>query len=60
MVVRAHPRLGWLARYLSEVFVPLAVAILLAALLSPVANRLRAWGSPRGVATAITVLGGWR
>ena len=50
--------LGWLARYLSEVFIPLAVAILLAALLSPVAHRLRAWGSPRGVATAITVLGG--
>ena len=35
-----------------------AVAILLAALLSPVSNRLRAWGSPRGAATAITVLGG--
>ena len=44
----------WLARYLSEVFVPLAVAVLLAAMLSPVANRLSAWGLPRGAATAIT------
>jgi predicted PurR-regulated permease PerM len=50
--------LGWLARYLSEVMVPVAVAILLAALLSPVANRLRFWGLPRGAATAVTVLGG--
>ena len=44
--------LGWLVRYLSEVMVPLAIAILLAALLSPVANRLRSWGLPRGAATA--------
>ena len=50
--------LVWLARYLSEVFVPLAVAVLLAAMLSPVANRLSSWGLPRGAATAITVLGG--
>jgi len=50
--------LAWLARYLSEVTIPVAVAILLAALLSPVADRLRAWGVPRGAATAITVLGG--
>jgi len=50
--------LGWLARYLSEVVVPVAVAILLAALLSPVADRLRSWGLPRGAATAVTVLGG--
>ena len=50
--------LGWLVRYLSEVMVPVAIAILLAALLSPVANRLRSWGLPRGAATAATVLGG--
>ena len=50
--------IGWVARYLSEVFVPVAIAILLAAMLSPVANRLRSWGVPRGAATAISVLGG--
>ena len=50
--------LAWMSRYLSEVMVPLAVAVLLAAMLSPVANRLNAWGLPRGAATAITVLGG--
>lgn len=47
-----------LAQYLSEVVIPLAVAVLLAAMLSPVANRLKKWGLPRAAATAITVLGG--
>ena len=58
LVVAVLFGLGWLARHLSEVVVPVAVAILLAAMLSPVANRLRSWGLPRGAATAITVLGG--
>jgi putative heme transporter len=58
LVVALIAGIGWLARYLSEVMVPVAVAILLAALLYPVANRLRSWGLPSGAATAITVLGG--
>ena len=58
LVVALIAGIGWLTRYLSAVFVPVAVAILLAALLSPVANRLRSWGLPSGAATAITVLGG--
>ncbi len=49
---------GWGVRFLSEVTVPLMIAILLAAMLSPVANRLQQWGVPRAGATAITVLGG--
>ena len=49
----------WLARYLSEVFIPVAVAILLTALMLPVANALKKgrWGLPRAAATAITVIG---
>jgi putative heme transporter len=58
LVVAMVLGLAWLARYLSEVVVPVAVAILLAALLSPVADRMRSWGLPRGGATAATVLGG--
>ena len=58
LVVAMVLGLGWLVRYLSEVAIPVALAILLAALLSPVANRLRTWGAPRGGATALTVLGG--
>jgi predicted PurR-regulated permease PerM len=50
---------AWLVRYLSEVFIAVAVAILLTALMSPVANALKRgrWGLPRAAATAITVLG---
>lgn len=44
--------------YLSEVMIPLGIAVLLAAMLSPVAARLRKWGLHRGPATAVTVLGG--
>ena len=50
--------LGWVAGYLSEVVIPLAVAILLTALLLPVAHKLIDWGIPNGVATPLTVLGG--
>jgi predicted PurR-regulated permease PerM len=51
--------IAWLARYLSEVLIPVAVAILLTALMSPVANALKKgrWGLPKALATAITVLG---
>ena len=44
--------------YISEVTIPLLVAVLLTALLLPVTKRLHAWGVNRGLATAITVLGG--
>ena len=47
-----------LAGVLSEVVVPVGIAILLAALLAPVSDRLHNLGLPRGAATAITVLGG--
>ncbi len=50
--------LGRVAGILSEVVIPVAIAILLAALLTPVARRLRGWGLPGGLATAITLLAG--
>ena len=49
---------AYVLAYLSEVTVPLLVAVLLTALLLPVTKRLHAWGVNRGLATAITVLGG--
>jgi putative heme transporter len=50
---------AWLVRYLSEVFIPIAVAILLTALMVPAADALKKgrWGLPRAAATAITVIG---
>jgi predicted PurR-regulated permease PerM len=47
----------WMARYLSEVLIPVAVAILLTALMLPLAERLKKWGLPRAAATAVTVIG---
>jgi hypothetical protein len=51
--------IAWLVRYLSEVFIPIAVAILLTALMVPATDALRKgkWGLPRAAATAITVIG---
>ena len=42
----------WMARYLSEVLIPVAVAILLTALMLPVADALKKgrWGLPRAAA----------
>jgi putative heme transporter len=48
---------GWLVGYVSEVTVPLAIALLLAAMLTPITNRLHRLGMPRGLAVAITVAG---
>ncbi len=50
--------LGRVAAHLSEVVIPVAIAVLLTALLAPVSRRMRGWGVPGGLATAITVLGG--
>ncbi|SEQ95403.1 AI-2E family transporter [Microlunatus flavus] len=49
---------AYVLAYISEVTIPLLVAVLLTALLLPVTKRLHAWGVNRGLATAITVLGG--
>lgn len=50
--------IGYVLGHLAEVVIPLAVAILLAALLAPVANRLRYWGMPGALASLISVIGG--
>ena len=50
--------IAYVLSYLSEVTIPLLVAVLLTALLLPVTKRLHGWGVNRGIATAITVLGG--
>ena len=49
---------AYVLAFLSKVTIPLLVAVLLTALLLPVTKRLHAWGVNRGLATAITVLGG--
>jgi putative heme transporter len=50
--------LGVVVSYLAAVVVPVAIALLLAALLAPAVGRLEAWRVPRGVATATVMVGG--
>ncbi|WP_117215065.1 AI-2E family transporter [Allorhizocola rhizosphaerae] len=48
----------WLVGKLTIVVIPLAIALLLAALLGPAVNRMRRFGIPRSLATTIAVIGG--
>jgi putative heme transporter len=57
-VIAALYILVWLAGYFSHIIVPLAVALLLAALMAPGVDRLVHWGVPRGAAAAIVMVGG--
>jgi predicted PurR-regulated permease PerM len=50
--------LGQIIAYLSGIFIPVAVALLLAALLAPAVQQLRRWRVPGGVATAVVLVGG--
>src|SRR5918997_4773927 len=48
----------WLAGYFSHLLVPIAIALLLAALMSPGVDRLAKLGGPRGLASAIVLVTG--
>jgi predicted PurR-regulated permease PerM len=58
VVVAALYVIGLVASYLAAIVVPVAVALLLAALLSPAVHQLQTRGVPRGVATALVMIGG--
>lgn len=58
IIAAAMALLGWLVVELSVITIPLAVAILLAAGLSPIKNQLQKWGIPSAGAAAICVIGG--
>jgi predicted PurR-regulated permease PerM len=71
-VLRVSAALGWrllvvvaalyviaqVVGYLTAVVVPVAIALLLAALLAPAVRWLQVRGVPRGVATALVLIGG--
>jgi predicted PurR-regulated permease PerM len=46
----------WLTAYFAVITVPLAVALLIAALVSPLVRRLTGWGLPRGLAALLVVV----
>ena len=48
----------WLFAFFAVIAVPVAVALLIAALVAPVVSRLDRLGMPRGLAAGLVVLGG--
>lgn len=48
----------WLAGYFSHIIVPLAIALLLAALMAPGVDRLVQWRVPRSAAAALVMVSG--
>ena len=50
--------ISWIVGYLAVVIIPVAIALLMAALLAPVVGQLVRWQVPRGLATALVVVGG--
>ncbi|HEX6354862.1 AI-2E family transporter [Actinophytocola sp.] len=50
--------IAWVAGYLSQLIVPVAIALLLAALMAPGVDRLVRWGVPRWVAAVIVMVAG--
>lgn len=58
VVIAAIGVIAWLLGYLAIVVIPVAIALLLSALLAPVVSKLHQWHVPRGLATALVVIGG--
>jgi putative heme transporter len=58
VVAGAVGLMSWIVSYLAVVIIPVAIALLLSALLAPAVARLVRWRVPRGVATAVVVIGG--
>jgi len=57
-VIAALYVLIWLAGYFAHIIVPLAIALLLAALMAPGVDRLVKWKVPRGAAAALVMVCG--
>lgn len=58
VIIAALYVLIWLAGYFSQLMVPVAIALLLAALMAPGVERLTKWGVPRGLSTVIVLIAG--
>ena len=58
MVIAALYIVVWLAGYFATLMVPLAIALLLAALMAPGVDRLVKWKVPRGLAALLVMIAG--
>ncbi|TDV50791.1 putative PurR-regulated permease PerM [Actinophytocola oryzae] len=58
VVIAALYVVMWLAGYFSHIMVPIAIALLLAALMAPGVERLVKWGVPRGISALLVMIAG--
>ncbi|HEY0805498.1 MAG TPA: AI-2E family transporter, partial [Pseudonocardiaceae bacterium] len=58
LILAAIGVLSWLLGYLAIVVIPVAIALLLSALLAPAVARMVKWQVPRALATALVLIGG--
>ncbi|HEX6359721.1 AI-2E family transporter [Actinophytocola sp.] len=58
VVIAALYVLIWLAGYFAHLVVPIAIALLLAALMAPGVERLVRWGVPRGLSALLVMVAG--
>jgi predicted PurR-regulated permease PerM len=58
VIIAAMYVLIWLAGYFSHLMVPIAIALLLAALMAPGVERLVKWGVPRGLSALLVMIAG--
>ncbi|MGH3864498.1 AI-2E family transporter [Actinokineospora sp.] len=58
MIIGALYVIIWLLGYFAHVVIPVAIALLLAALMAPGVGKLVQWRVPRGLAAAIAMVGG--
>jgi predicted PurR-regulated permease PerM len=58
VVLAAIAAIAWITGYLAIVVIPVAIALLLSALLAPAVAHLVKWKVPRGLATALVLIGG--
>jgi predicted PurR-regulated permease PerM len=58
VVLVAVAAIAWIVGYLAIVVIPVAIALLLSALLAPAVAHLVAWRVPKGLATALVLIGG--
>lgn len=58
VVLGAVGVIAYILGYLAIVTIPVGIALLLSALFAPAVARLVGWGVPKGLATAVTVVGG--
>jgi putative heme transporter len=58
VVIAGLYMIAWVVGYLSQLIVPVAIALLLAALTAPGVNKLVKWGVPRWAAAVIVMVAG--